>query len=91
MLRDLLHPLLHQPERPPLLTLRLVAQPPAVLVLLGPLVTNVLAWRVDPEVYSGLQQGQTVRALVTRFLGHVRSVEATGEGLAEEVIDQAVP
>src|SRR5207247_10301439 len=53
--------------------------------------TNVLAWRVGPEVYSGLQQGQTVRAVVTRFLGHVRSVEATGQGLAEEVTDQAVP
>jgi hypothetical protein len=40
--------------------------------------TKVLAWRVAPEVYSGLQQGQTVRAVVTRFLGHVRSVEGSG-------------
>ena len=53
--------------------------------------TNVLAWRVTPGLYAGLQQGQTVRALVTRFLGHVRSVEVTGEGSAEEVTDRAVP
>ena len=56
--------------------------------------TKVLAWRVAPEVYPGLQQGQTVRVVVTRFLGHVRSVEVTGdgsaEGSAEEVTDQAV-
>jgi hypothetical protein len=40
--------------------------------------SKILAWRVAPELYPGLQQGQTVRAVVTRFLGHVRSVEASG-------------
>jgi hypothetical protein len=40
--------------------------------------SKVLAWRVAPELYAGLQQGQTVRAVVTRFLAHVRSVEPSG-------------
>jgi Predicted membrane protein (DUF2207) C-terminal domain len=40
--------------------------------------TKVQAWRVSPELYAGLQQGETVRAVVTRLLGHVRSVEPSG-------------
>jgi hypothetical protein len=51
--------------------------------------TKVLAWRVAPPLYAGLQQGQTVRAVVTRFLGHVRAVDVTGEGAAE-LSDQPV-
>jgi hypothetical protein len=46
--------------------------------------SGVLAWRVDPTLYAGLQQGQTVRAVVTRFIGHVRSVEVTSEGATDQ-------
>jgi hypothetical protein len=46
--------------------------------------SKVLAWRVAPEVYAGLQQGQTVRGVVTRLLGYVRSMAAIEEGAAQD-------
>ena len=55
--------------------------------------TKVLAWRVAPEVYAGLEQGQTVRAVVTKLLGYVRSLAATEEraALDQEMTRSAFP
>jgi hypothetical protein len=36
---------------------------------------RILAWRVSPDTYATLEQGQTVRADVTRFLRYVRSMD----------------
>jgi hypothetical protein len=40
--------------------------------------TKVMAWLVVPALYGQLDQGQTVRAVVTRFLGHVKSIVSAG-------------
>jgi hypothetical protein len=52
--------------------------------------SKVMAWLVAPGVYAGLQQGQTVRAVVTRFLGYVRSLEVRSNAAAKEFSDEVL-